>query len=160
VAATDLLVKKRDAIQLVDHERKTYLSMARTIILVTVGRDGYPHAVPMWFLVEDDGSIYMTTYGRSQKAVNVRRNPRVALLVESGVRYDELKGVLIQGHAEVVEDEDLCVRVLKRIHTKHMGSLASGVEEVMRAQARKRVVLKVTPGRVASWDHQKLAGSY
>ena len=153
-------MKKRAEIQLSDEERKMYLSTALTIILVTVGRDGYPHAVPMWFLVEEDGSVYMTTYGRSQKVVNVRRNPRVALLVESGVRYDELKGVLIRGDAEVVEDEDLCVRILTRIQTKHMGSLASAVEEVMRAQARKRVVLKLTPDRVVSWDHQKLGGAY
>ena len=69
-----------------------------TIILVSIGGDGYPHAVPMWFIVDDDGCVSMTTYGRSQKAVNLRRNPQVALLVESGVRYDELKGVLIRGY--------------------------------------------------------------
>lgn len=153
-------MKKRDAIQLSEDERKVYLSTALTVILVTVGRDGYPHAVPMWFLVDDDGTIYMTTYGRSQKVVNVRRNPRVALLVESGVRYDELKGVLLRGKAEVIEDESLCLGVLTKIHTKHMGGLASGVEEVMRAQARKRVVLKVTPERIVSWDHRKLGGAY
>ncbi len=83
-------MKKRDAIELSNDERKAYLAVAPTIILVTIGRDGYPHAVPMWFLVDDDGVVYMTTYGRSQKVVNIRRNPRVALLVESGVRYDEL----------------------------------------------------------------------
>jgi PPOX class probable F420-dependent enzyme len=153
-------MKKREAIQLSEEERKTYLSTAFTIILVTIGRDGYPHAVPMWFLVEEDGLVYMTTYGRSQKVVNVRRNPRVALLVESGVRYDELKGVLLRGQAEVLQDEALCLRVLTGIHTKHTGALASGVEDVMRAQARKRVVLKVTPERVVSWDHRKLGGAY
>jgi PPOX class probable F420-dependent enzyme len=153
-------MKKRNAIQLSENERKVYLSTALTVILVTVGRDGYPHAVPMWFLVDDDGIIYMTTYGRSQKVVNVRRNPRVALLVESGVRYDELKGVLLRGKAEVIEDEGLCLGVLTKIHTKHMGGLASGIEEVMRAQARKRVVLKITPERIVSWDHRKLGGAY
>ena len=153
-------MKKRDAIQLSEDERTTYLSTALTIILVTIGRDGFPHAVPMWFLMEADGCVYMTTYGRSQKVVNVRRNPRVALLVESGVRYDELKGVLLRGEAEVLEDESLCVRVLTGIHTKHTGALASGIEEVMRAQARKRIVLKVTPERIVSWDHRKLGGAY
>src|SRR5262249_25471439 len=98
--------------------------------------------------------------GRSQKVVNVQRNPRVALLVESGERYDQLKGVLLRGTAEVVDDLETCVRTLIRIQTKHMGALAEGVEDVMRAQARKRVVLKVTPERVASWDHQKLGGAY
>ena len=151
---------KRNAIELTDDERTRYLADAPTIILVTIGRDGYPHAVPMWFLVEEDGSVLMTTYGRSQKVVNVRRNPRVALLVESGTRYDELKGVLLRGDAEVVDNETLCVRVLTKIHAKHSGGLASGLEEVMRAQARKRVVLKITPARIVSWDHRKLGGAY
>jgi PPOX class probable F420-dependent enzyme len=151
---------KRDAIELSEDERTHYLTAAPTIILVTIGRDGYPHAVPMWFLVEPDGSVLMTTYGRSQKVVNVRRNPKVALLVESGTRYDELKGVLLRGEAEIVENEALCVEVLTKIHLKHSGGLASGVEEVMKAQARKRVVIKITPARIVSWDHRKLAGAY
>ncbi len=153
-------MNRRDAIAIDDAERRRYVDAALTMILISIGADGYPHAVPMWFTVDDDGCVYMTTYGRSQKAVNLRRNPRTALLVESGVRYDELKGVLIRGTAEVLEDLDLCVRVLTRIHTKHVGGLAEGVEELMRAQARKRVVLKITPERVASWDHAKLGGVY
>lgn len=153
-------MKKRDAIQLTDAERRTYLQAALTIILVTVGSDGYPHAVPMWFVIDDDGTVYMTTYGPSQKVLNVRRNPRVALLVESGVRYEELKGVLLRGDAEVVEDATLCVEILTKIHAKHAGGLASGVEDVMKAQARKRIVLKIAPKRIASWDHRKLAGAY
>lgn len=153
-------MNKRNAIELSDDERRRYLQEALTIILVSIGRDGYPHAVPMWFVVDDDGTISMTTYGRSQKTLNVRRNPRVALLVESGVRYDQLKGVLLRGTAEVIDDQDTCVQTLMRIQTKHMGALAPGVEEIMRAQAQKRVVLRITPERIASWDHQKLGGAY
>ena len=153
-------MSRRAEIAVDDAEQRRYLAEAMTIILVSNGRDGYPHAVPMWFTVDDDGCIYMTTYGRSQKAVNLRRDPKVALLVESGLRYDQLKGVLIRGHAEVLEDLELAVRTLIRIQTKHMGALAEGVEDVMRQQARKRVVLKITPERIASWDHAKLGGKY
>src|SRR5689334_408203 len=153
-------MSRRAEIAIDDAEQRRYVAEAMTIILVSNGRDGYPHAVPMWFTVDDDGCIYMTTYGRSQKAVNLRRDPKVALLVESGLRYDQLKGVLIRGHAEVLEDLELAVRTLIRIQTKHMGTLAEGVEDVMRQQARKRVVIKITPERVASWDHAKLGGVY
>lgn len=151
---------KRDAIALTEHERNRWLADAPTIILVSIGRDGYPHAVPMWFVVDDAGAILMTTYRRSQKVVNLLRNPRVALLVESGTRYDELKGVMLRGDAQVLDDEALCVRVLTAIHAKHSGGLASGVEDVMKAQAQKRVVVKITPARVVSWDHRKLGGAY
>jgi PPOX class probable F420-dependent enzyme len=153
-------VSRRAEIAIDDAEQRRYVAEAMTIILVSNGRDGYPHAVPMWFTVDDDGCIYMTTYSRSQKAVNLRRDPKVALLVESGLRYDQLKGVLIRGHAEVLDDLELAVRTLIRIQTKHMGALADGVEDVMRQQARKRVVIKITPERVASWDHAKLGGVY
>jgi len=153
-------VHRRDTIAIAEDERRRYVADALTIILVSIGKDGYPHAVPMWFVADDDGCVYMTTYARSQKALNLRRNPRVALLVESGVRYDELKGVLMRGTAEVLDDLDLCVRVLTRVHAKHVGALTEGIEDVMRAQARKRVVLKITPERVASWDHAKLGGRY
>lgn len=151
---------KRNAIELTEDERRRYVADAATIILVTIGRDGYPHAVPMWFVAEDDGTILMTTYRRSQKVVNARRNPHVALLVESGTRYEELKGVMVRGDAEVLDDEALCVEVLTRVQRKHAGGLMSGVEQVMRAQAKKRVVIKVTPARVVSWDHRKLGGAY
>mgnify|MGYP001472008696 CR=1 FL=1 len=153
-------MQQRQAIALTEEERRNYIAAAMTVILVSIGRDGYPHAVPMWFTVEADGCFYMTTYGRSQKAVNLRRNPKAALLVESGVRYEELKGVLIRGTAEVIDDFELCVRILTRIHAKHHAGLAGDIAEVMRAQARKRVTLKVTPERVASWDHRKLGGVY
>ena len=153
-------MNRRKIIEIDEPERRQYVADAKTIILVSVGKDGYPHAVPMWFTVDDGGAVLMTTYGRSQKTVNLRRNPKVALLVESGERYDELKGVLIRGTAEVIEDEDLAVRTLTAIHAKHYGELHGDVGEVMRAQARKRVVLRITPERVSSWDHRKLGGVY
>jgi general stress protein 26 len=151
---------KRNAIELTADERRRYLADAPTIILVTNGHDGYPHAVPMWFLVEDDGSVLMTTYGRSQKVVNVRRNSKVALLVESGTRYDELKGVLLRGDAEVVENETLCVRVLTKIHAKHsrrVGERRRGGDEGTGAQTRRP---QDHAGSIVSWDHRKLGGAY
>src|SRR5262249_39037889 len=109
---------------------------------------------------DDHGCYVMTTYAKSQKAVNIRRDPKVALLAESGDTYDTLKGVLIRGRAELIHDVDACVGVLTRVHAKMMGSLPSGIEEALKQQARKRVVIKVTPDRVASWDHRKLGGVY
>jgi nitroimidazol reductase NimA-like FMN-containing flavoprotein (pyridoxamine 5'-phosphate oxidase superfamily) len=102
----------------------------------------------------------MTTYRKSQKTLNVRRNPKVALLVESGVTYESLKGVLIRGEAEPIEDVDSVLRVLKRVHEKMLGSQPGGVEGGMRAQASKRVVIKVVPKKFSSWDHAKLGGRY
>jgi PPOX class probable F420-dependent enzyme len=155
-------VSRRDAIALTPEEQKTYVATARTLTLCTQGPHGYPHAVAMWFAVDDDGTVWMSTYRKSQKALNVRRNPKVALHIESGDTYDVLKGVLIRGDAEVVDDEEAVYRTIRRVHEKMSGAFpdGAGVEEAMRWQARKRVALKITPRRASSWDHSKLAGGY
>jgi PPOX class probable F420-dependent enzyme len=155
-------VKQRDAIALTPAECREYIAAARTLTLCSHGPHGYPHAVAMWFVVDDDGTVWMTTYRKAQKAVNLQRDPKVALHVESGQTYDTLKGVLIRGDAEVVRDEEIVFQTLRRVHQKMSGAFpeAAGVEEVMRWQARKRVALKITPRRISSWDHAKLGGAY
>jgi PPOX class probable F420-dependent enzyme len=155
-------VKPRDAIALTPAEQTHYITSARTLTLCTHGPRGYPHAVAMWFAVDDDGTLWMTTYRKSQKAVNARRNPKVALHIESGQTYDTLKGLLIRGDAEVVDDEEVVYQTIRRVHARMSGAFpdGAGVEEAMRWQARKRVALKITPRRISSWDHAKLAGGY
>jgi PPOX class probable F420-dependent enzyme len=150
---------RRLEIRLTAEEQRAYLAESRTIILSTIDRHGYPHSVAMWYVMDGQDCL-MTTYGKSQKVVNIRRNPKVALLAESGETYDTLKGVLVRGRAKVVEGTDACLDVLKRVHEKMMGSLPSGIEEALKAQARKRVVIRVTPEHVSSWDHHKLGGTY
>lgn len=152
-------MKRRDAIQLTPAEHEQFLEHTRTIVLSTVDPRGYPHSVAMWYVMED-GCCLMTTYAKSQKAMNVQRNPKVALLAESGGTYDTLKGVLVRGRAVLINDLDTCVSVLTRVHQKMMGAMPPGIDEALKVQARKRVVIKVMPERISSWDHSKLGGAY
>lgn len=151
----------RKDIALTPNEQRAYIASARTLTLCSHGAHGYPHAVAMWFAVDPDGTVWMTTYRKSQKAVNVRRNPKVALHIESGDTYDSLKGVCIRGEAEIVDDLETVVRTIMRVNEKMSGAMfpvGEGVEDAIRGQARKRIALRITPVRIASWDHAKLGG--
>ncbi|HXQ20291.1 MAG TPA: pyridoxamine 5'-phosphate oxidase family protein [Candidatus Acidoferrales bacterium] len=152
-------MNRRKAIELSPQEQDEFLRDAKTIVLSSIDRRGYPHSIAMWYTV-DAGCIWMTTYAKSQKVANIQRNPKVSLLAESGSTYDTLKGVLIRGRAELIHDVDACVHLLARIHGKMMGAMPTGIEEALKMQARKRVIVKVTPERVSSWDHSKLDGVY
>ena len=152
-------MSRRHAIELSPREQQEFLAQQRTIVLSTIDRHGYPHSVAMWYAMED-GCCVMTTYAKSQKAMNIRRNAKVAVMAESGTTYDTLKGVLIRGRGELIDDLDYCVGVLSRVHQKMMGAMPAGIDEALRQQARKRVVIKVVPERVSSWDHSKLGGTY
>jgi PPOX class probable F420-dependent enzyme len=150
-------MSRRDQIGLTEDEIREFLGDNKTIILVSKGPGGFPHPMPMWFAVDDDESICMATYRSSQKIVNIRRDSRVSLLVESGDRYAELKGVVIYGHAEIIDDFDKIIDVLlAAAGAENNASTRQGVAKT----AAKRYLIRVKPERVVSWDHAKLGGVY
>ena len=154
-------MQRRKAIELTDAEQRRFLEESHTIVLTSLDRRGYPHPVAMWYVVDPDGAVAMTTFAKSQKALNLRRDPRCALLVETGRTYPELKGLLIRGRATLEEGTEKVLDVLERVHAKYgMPGSAEGMRDVMRGQARKRTIVRVHPERVSSWDHAKLGGAY
>jgi PPOX class probable F420-dependent enzyme len=159
-----IAMSRRDQIHLSDAELAKYLEASHTMILVSNGPHGFPHPMPMWFCVREDGTVRMTTYRAAQKALNLKRDPNVALLIESGTEYAELKGVVIYGRAELIDDFDEVVDTLVRVSggrgLPEEDAAAQRVRESMRRNAEKRVVVAVKPERVVSWDHAKLAGVY
>src|SRR3989475_11200352 len=111
-------MQRRLTIALTPEEQRRFLEESHTIILTSNDRQGYPHSVAMWYVADPDGTVVMTTFAKSQKAVNLRRDPRCALLVESGRTYPELKGLLIRGRATLDGDVAHVLDVLDRVHAR------------------------------------------
>lgn len=154
---------RRELIRLTDEEKQAYAVSEKTLIVVSNGRDGYPHPMPMWFYADDDGNFYCTTFRKSQKVLNFRRDPKASLLIESGHDYAELKSLLVYARCEVIDDFDTVCDTLVRISTKDREVSEAEREQLLggvSSTAGKRVVLKFTPEREVSWDHAKLGGSY
>jgi PPOX class probable F420-dependent enzyme len=145
-------------------ELRDFLAGARTIIINSIGPDGVPHPMPMWFGVEDDGAIVMTTFRKSQKVKNVERDPRVSLLVEDGTVYSELRGAVLYGKVELIDDTERVLDILSTVALANQADVdeagLKAVREGLLATAKKRVGLRVRPERVVTWDHRKLGGKY
>jgi PPOX class probable F420-dependent enzyme len=153
-------MSRRTEIQMNDEEIRDYLTNSRTVILVTNGRRGHPHAVAMFYTTDDDLTVNMATYGRSQKIKNIERDPKVTLLVESGEKYEELRGLMIQGTATITEDLDKTVQVMVEATSTPDQQLpdASELDQDLKvAMAGKRLLIRVKPERFVSWDHSKLS---
>ncbi|MFB3118728.1 MAG: pyridoxamine 5'-phosphate oxidase family protein [Myxococcota bacterium] len=155
---------RRDQIQMTDAEIRGFLRTRKTIILSSIGRDGVPHPMPMWFVADDDLVVSMATFRGTQKIVNLQRDPRVSLLVESGREYSELKGVVIYGTAELSEDTDAIIASLESASQKETSEAdaetRAAMKESIRKSASKRILIRVKPDRIISWDHSKLEGTY
>ncbi len=157
-------MSRRDQIRLTDDEIRSFIDSNKTVILNSIGPDGYPHPMPMWFVMDDAMTISMTTFRVSQKVLNLKRDPRVSLLVESGTEYSELKGVVFYGRAELSEDIDEIIATLAAIAGNEVPSddaeAKKAMRKVMEKTASKRVLIRVRPEKVVSWDHAKLGGVY
>src|SRR5437870_12451236 len=151
---------RRKEIALTREEQRQFLDESHTVILSTIDRRGYPHSVAMWYVVDPDGTVLMTTFAKSQKAVNLRRDPRCSLLVESGRRYEDLKGLLIRGRATLEPDTERVLDLLERVHEKYNRGPAAGLRDAMRHQPAKRELLRVRPQPGSSRDHRKPGGAY
>ena len=153
-------MSRRDQIQMTDAELRALLQEQRTVVCATNGVHGWPHLMPLWYVVRD-GEIWAWTYAKSQKVRNLERDPRATLQIETGDTYDQLRGVMLQTTAELHRDTDAVAALGAEILGRYGGSSVSAqVNEAILAQARKRVGLRFVVERTTSWDHRKLGGTY
>jgi PPOX class probable F420-dependent enzyme len=173
------VASRRDQIKLTEAEQVELLDSERVAVVSSIGPRGWPHSMPMWFLVRD-GELWVWTYGKSQKVRNLERDPRATLLVEAGVEYTELRGIQIEAEAELIRDhptvaqfgKDLAIRYSEGIDSMNTAPQQRGTSAPLRsaiggdaaaaleAQAAKRVAIRFSPIRTATWDHRKLGGTY
>lgn len=138
-----------------DDEIAEFIERSRTATLATVLPDGRPHLVAMWYAVLD-GEIWFETKIKSQKAVNLRRNPTVTVMIEDGDTYDTLRGVSIDGNAEIVDDAETVRRVGISVWERYTGPYSEEVRPFVDQMMKNRICVRVVPLRKRSWDHRKL----
>jgi PPOX class probable F420-dependent enzyme len=160
-------VRRRAAIRLSDEEVAAFLDEQRTLVCATIGADGWPHLMPLWYVVRpaQTGSpapeLWSWTYAKSQKVRNLERDPRCTLQVEAGGEYSELRGVMVKAECQLVRDPDAVARLGAELTARYGGAdLSPDQGDAMRRQAAKRVALRFVAHSLASWDHRKLAGTY
>src|SRR5580658_4462476 len=149
-------IKRRSQIQMSASEVKALLVEARTLTMCTFNHDGTIHAVAMWYgFLGDDVAIQ--TKVKSQKAVNLRRDPRITCLVESGEAYDELRGVEIVGWAELIEEPSRLWDIGVSVFERHVAPYEEGLHRSeVETLLHKRVGVRVHANRTVTWDHRKL----
>jgi len=151
---------RRNSIALTEEEQQEMLENGWTLQVASNGVRGFPHVVAMWYVVMD-GKICFSTFRKSQKVLNLRRDPKITVMLESGKAYSELKGLVIEGTAEIIEDTPYVANVMAHVGAKYSGTPIGDPEsQAMNPQAPKRVIIRITPDNIVTWDHSKLGGRY
>ena len=147
---------ERTKIVMTDDEITEFIEHSRTATMATLSASGKPHLVAMWYAVLD-GEIWFETKAKSQKAVNLRRDPTITVMIEDGQTYSTLRGVSIDGRAEIVDaDEDLLHRVGVSVWERYTGPYTDEMKPFVEQMMHNRIAVRVVPTRLRSWDHRKL----
>ncbi len=165
-------MSRREQIKMSEAEVAAFLAEERTVTCATVGPRGWPHLMPLWYVLravspgEPLPRLWAWTYGISQKVRNLERDPRASLQVEAGEQYQELRGVMLECEVIVHRDLEIVSALGQEILARYASprgeppaaELPAEVSAMVAAQAAKRVGLEFVERRRASWDHRKLGG--
>jgi PPOX class probable F420-dependent enzyme len=151
-------VSRRDQIRMPPEEAEAFLAEQKTLTCATNGRDGYPHLMPLWYVLRD-GTIWAWTYAKSQKVRNLERDPRATLQVEAGLEYAELRGVMLRCDVEIHRDVEVVTGFAMELVDRYLGG-DDGARDGFRKQAPKRVALEFAERERVTWDHRRLGGTY
>src|SRR3990172_6063387 len=146
-------MSRRDKIVMTPEEIEAFLRKQRTMSVATVGADGRPHVVAMWYgFIE--GAPAFWTYGKSQKIVNLRRDPRLTCLIEDGHAYNELRGVELVADAQLIEEPQQVLAFGEQLTERYQGIQVNGVAmPAIQKSAAKRIVVRLDVKKIVSWDH-------
>lgn len=154
---------RREQIRMSEDELRRFLVEQRIVSCATIGPNGRPHLVPLWY-VPDGLELRGWTFAKSQKARNLERDPRATLQIEDGVAYEELRGVMLESDVEIERDPDRVAEhgfeLFRRYVQRDGDELDDGIRRMVANQAPKRIGLTFRPTRTVSWDHTKLGGTY
>ena len=132
-----------------------FLQEPHHLQVATIAKDGRPHLVAMWYgFLEDAPALW--TYARSQKVVNLRRDPRLTCLAEAGRAYDELQGVELLARATILEDRDTVLAAGRSVFERYVGPFTDADRPRLERMSAKRVAVRIDVERTVSWDHRKL----
>jgi PPOX class probable F420-dependent enzyme len=152
-------MSRRDQIAMTASEVAAFLAEQRVVVCATNGPRGWPHLMPLWYVVRGE-DIWAWTYAKSQKVRNLERDPRATLQVEDGEEYAELRGVMVEAHTEILGDLEVITELGVELLGRYTGAAAGELLDGVRRQAGKRVALRFVAEHTASWDHRKLGGRY
>jgi PPOX class probable F420-dependent enzyme len=153
------MAKKRNQIAMSKEEIWPFIEQQKCLQVATINKDGSPHLTTLFFGVSDE-TIIFETFTKSQKIVNLKRDSRIALLLEDGTVYNELRGITINAIAEVYDDPDKVQELAKQVIIRNQLNISnSDIDEAAKQLASKRSAVVVRLDKVVSWDHHKLGNA-
>jgi PPOX class probable F420-dependent enzyme len=152
-------MSRRDLIRMTDDEVQAFLDGRHTMNVATIGPAGRIHLVAMWYGFLE-GAPAFWTFAKSQKILNLRRDPRITALVEDGEQYEDLRGVELVGTGTIVEDRERIMALGRSVFERYTGPYSEEMEPALEATGAKRLVVKIEVESVVTWDHRKLGGRY
>ncbi|MCF3130271.1 MULTISPECIES: pyridoxamine 5'-phosphate oxidase family protein [Streptomyces] len=136
-------------------ELDEFLTTQRTCRVATVTTGGAPHVSALWF-AWDGSAMWLYSVVRSKRWTDLRRDPRVAIVVDSGEEYDQLRGVELSGSVEFVGEIPRTGQLCAELDTAEtlFARKNFGLDEM--PHDGRHAWARLRPDKIVSWDFRKL----
>lgn len=125
-----------------------FLKSQKILRLATIDKRGVPHIVPVWYLYKG-GLFYVGTNTATEKAKNVKKNPKVSFCVDAGIR-SPIFGVMGRGVAKLILNKKIVSSITKKILLRYFSSLNNNSAQELLAQTD--CIIKITPKKITVWE--------
>lgn len=126
---------------------REFLCEDRVAVVSTINKDGSPQVTTIWYLLQEDGTLIMSTPGRTQKVQNLRRDPRIAICVG-----DESRSVSLYGTVTISEDQNVIRQALEQLAIRYIKEEAARAPALAFFLQQGRVVLHIKPAKVSEFS--------
>jgi PPOX class probable F420-dependent enzyme len=131
-------------------KNREFLKTQKILRLATIDLSGSPHIVPVWYSYLN-GRFYVGTNTKTQKAKNIRNNPKVSLCVDTGVKSPNIFGVLVTGRARLILQMNQVQLLAKKILLRYFKNLKS--KSAQQLLNDTDCVIEITPKQIVSWKY-------
>jgi PPOX class probable F420-dependent enzyme len=129
---------------------REFLREDHVAVVSTLNTDGSPQVTTIWYLLQVDGTLIMSTPGRTQKVKNLRRDPRIAVCVG-----DERRSVSLYGMVTISSDQNVIRRDLEQLTARYVKEEAARVPALSLFLQEGRVALHVKPIKVTEFSQDQ-----
>lgn len=141
-------------IMMTEEELGTFLTGQRICRVATVDRDGRPHIGPLWFVWDGD-ALWLYSLVRSRRWAQLRHDARVAVVVDDGREYGELRGAELAGPVTVVGEVPRTGGQCPELGAPERLFAAKYFGARAMPHDGRHAWLRLSPETVVSWDFRK-----
>lgn len=132
------------------NKRDEFLKSQKILHLATIGKNKTPHIAPVWYIYSGK-KICIGTNSTTKKARNVKQNNQISFCVDVGINAPNIYGVMGQGKANLISEENKVKKIAKKILLRYFETLENKSAKELLEDTD--CIIEIEPEKFSVWKY-------